>query len=223
MSTTVPSNTTVTDDGVYVQHNESNHMEHQVIEKDHQADVYHVPVCNSEYPCQYGYGHGVNMSAPFHKFYLRAQFITGLILYPIFCLFGLTGNFLTIAVFGNRKMSTSTNIYLTALAVSDSIKLLNDSFYFLVILLLHIDDVRGEMAYGVLYPYAHYLFNLSVCVTSWLTVSVAVERYIMICHATKARVYCTKQRARAVSIIVFLVIGLITVPFGLRLVFKIAT
>ena len=172
--------------------------------------------CNSEYQCQPISHFGVNKSAPFYAFYQRAQFITGLIFYPIFCFLGLAGNLLTIAVFGTRKMSSSTNIYLTALAVSDSIKLLNDSFYFLVILLLHIDDGLGQQAYGVLYPYAHYLFNLSVCVTSWLTVSVAIERYIMVCHATKARFYCTKMRARAVCTGVFLLIGVITVPFGLR-------
>ena len=77
-------------------------------------------------------------------------------------------------------MRTSTNYYLIALAVADSIKLINDTFYFIVILSLNIDPPTGVAAYGIIYPYAHYLFSMSVCVTAWLTVSVAAERYIMV-------------------------------------------
>ena len=77
-------------------------------------------------------------------------------------------------------MRTSTNCYLIALAIADTIKLTNDTFYFMVILLLHTDTQKGIYSYGYLYPYAHYLFSMSVCVTAWLTVSVALERYIMV-------------------------------------------
>ena len=106
----------------------------------------------------------------------RLQFITGLICYPIFCVLGLTGNMISLIVLSHRKMKSSTNTYLQALAISDSIKLLNDSFYFLTILFMHIDPPTGQQMYGYLYPYAHYFFNMSVCITAWLTVGVAAER-----------------------------------------------
>ena len=152
----------------------------------------------------------------YREFYLRAQFITGLFCYPTVCLFGLTGNVLSIVVLSQRKMKSSTNTFLVALAISDGIKLINDSSYFLVILLLNVDPATGEKAYGYLYPYAHYFFNMSVCITAWLTVSVAAERYILVCHATKARQLCSIHRARLTSILVFVSMSLLTVPLALR-------
>ena len=149
-------------------------------------------------------------------FYESAAFITGLICYPIICTIGLTGNFVSIIVLCNRKMTNSTYIYLTALAVSDSIKLLNDSFYFLTILLLHTDPVKGNKAMGYLYPYAHYFFNVSVCITAWITVALAAERYIMVCHATRARWLCNLTNARLISTFIFFTMTLLTVPLALR-------
>ncbi len=158
----------------------------------------------------------VDDADPYQQFYLKAQFITGLFCYPVVCLIGLTGNCLSLGVLSQRKMATSTNVYLITLAVSDLIKLINDSFYFLVILLLHVAPSSGRSSYGYLYPYAHYFFNMSVCITAWLTVSVAVERYIMVCHATKAREWCSISRARFISAMVFLSMSLLTIPFALR-------
>ncbi|ELU15323.1 hypothetical protein CAPTEDRAFT_36137, partial [Capitella teleta] len=139
-----------------------------------------------------------------------------LICYPTVCFFGLTGNILSVLVLSQRKLRSSTNTFLVALAVSDAIKLINDCFYFLVILLLNVDPATGEKAYGYLYPYAHYFFNMSVCITAWLTVSVAAERYILVCHATRARQLCSIHRARMTSILVFVSMSLLTVPLGLR-------
>ena len=92
--------------------------------------------------------------------YHAAQFITGLILYPIFCCFGLTGNCLTLVVLRSRKLGGVMSAFLAALAVSDGVKLINDLFYFLVILLLHVRPMYGDMAFNVIYPYAH----LDTCV-----------------------------------------------------------
>lgn len=87
--------------------------------------------------------------------YHAAQFITGLILYPIFCCFGLTGNSLTLVVLRSRKLGGVMSAFLAALAVSDGIKLINDLFYFLVILLLYVRPTYGNLAFNVIYPYAH--------------------------------------------------------------------
>ena len=152
----------------------------------------------------------------YEDFYLRARFITGLILYPMGCIFGLTGNALSVIVLSQKKMVTSTNIYLIALAISDSIKLLNDLSYFITILLLNVHPPTGDKAYGYLYPYAHYFFNMSTCTTAWLTISVAAERYIMVCHATKARQICSIARAKLTSVLVFITMSLMTIPFALR-------
>ena len=72
-----------------------------------------------------------------HKdFYETAQYITGLIIYPVLCILGITGNILALVVLNHRDMATSTNVYLSALAVSDTFKLLNDLMYFIILVVL---------------------------------------------------------------------------------------
>lgn len=149
-------------------------------------------------------------------FYDTAQFITGLIIYPVLCFPGIVGNILSLIVLFHRNMATSTNVYLAALAISDTLKLINDALYFVVIILKRTNEDPEGMVMAYLYPYAHYVFNVAVCVTAWLTVSIAVERYISVCHPTKAVSVCTIPRARNVSITVFVVMIIITIPSWFR-------
>lgn len=149
-------------------------------------------------------------------FYNVAQFITGLIIYPIVCILGIIGNTLTLIVLSHKDMATSTNVYLSALAVSDTIKLINDFFYFIMVVMQNQNLDQDKRIISNFYPYAHYIFNMSVCVTAWLTVSVAFERYISICHITKAKEMCTIHRARVVSTVVFITMIILSIPSALR-------
>ncbi|KAL4228782.1 hypothetical protein ACF0H5_011822 [Mactra antiquata] len=149
-------------------------------------------------------------------FYESAQFITGLIIYPVLCFPGIVGNILSLIVLFHKDMATSTNVYLSALAISDTVKLINDVLYFVVILMKHTESDNGGVVMANMYPYAHYIFNFAVCVTAWLTVSIAVERYISVCHPTQAKSICTIPRARNISIFVFIVMIVLTVPSALR-------
>jgi hypothetical protein len=56
----------------------------------------------------------------------------------------------------------------------------------------------------------------TACVTAWITVSVAVERYICVCRATRYRSVCTVQRAAAVVAIVFVSMSLLAAPSAFR-------
>ncbi|XP_041372208.1 FMRFamide receptor-like [Gigantopelta aegis] len=152
----------------------------------------------------------------YSEFYHTARMVTGLILYPCICFPGLIGNFLTVIVMSQRNMRSSTNAFLSALAVSDAVKLINDILYFMVIIFYKTDSIMGNRAYGYLYPYAHFIFSLSVCVSSWLTVSVAVERYIMVCHPTKAREMCSRTRAVLTCISVYVLMTLVALPSAFR-------
>lgn len=152
----------------------------------------------------------------YKDFYEMAQFITGLIFYPAICFPGLVGNILTIVVLSQKGMRTSTNVFLLTLAVSDALKIISDIHYILVSILFKVDINAGKKVYAYLYPYLHYFFGSSVCVSSWLTVSVAVERYIMVCHATRAKTLCTIYRARVVSASVFVLMMLLTLPSIVR-------
>jgi nociceptin receptor len=150
------------------------------------------------------------------EFYRNAKFVTGIVLYPILCTFGITGNVLSLIVLSHKKMASSTNVFLGALSISDLIKLVNDVMYFIVVVIERYDTITGQRAMALLYPSAHYIFNMSVCVTAWLTVSVSVERYISVCHPTYAKTMCTIQRARIVSVCVFIGMSILALPSGLR-------
>ena len=132
-----------------------------------------------------------------HKqFYGRAQLVTGLVCYPILCILGLFGNFLSIHVFSKKRFRSSTTTYLIAMAVSDIVKLLGDSVYVIVTLLLLVQEPLGQKAYAYLYPYAHYILKIAVGATAWSIVCVATERYIMVCWPARARTISTEFRAK---------------------------
>lgn len=150
-------------------------------------------------------------------FYNIAKETTGLYLFPITCIIGIIGNLLTFIVFLRFKPRSSTNVYLTALAISDTIKLLCDFLYFIVVFLDKIESAEASSkVFTTLYPYAHYVLNFSLCNTAWLTVSVAVERYIYMKWPERARTICTITRAKITCCVVWIASMLITVPFVLR-------
>ncbi|XP_050404834.1 FMRFamide receptor-like [Patella vulgata] len=149
---------------------------------------------------------------PHEDFYRTAQYATGMVIYPILCIIGLTGNVLALMVLSHRNMATSTNVYLSGLAVSDTIKLLNDLLYFIMLVISIDNEKAGTKMLVSVYPFAHFIFNMSVCVTAWLTVSVAVERYISVCYPTQAKQLCTIQRARIVCVFVFIFMNILTLP-----------
>ena len=152
----------------------------------------------------------------YKEFYAISQFVTGVILYPTICIPGLIGNILTLIVLFQPNMRNSTNAFLSALAVADSIKLLNDILYFSVLLLFRTNKSAASVAYGYIYPYAHFVFNMSACVSSWMTVSVAVERYMMVCHPQRARTFCTRRRAIITSVVIYVIMTLVAMPSAFR-------
>ncbi|RUS73818.1 hypothetical protein EGW08_018411 [Elysia chlorotica] len=144
------------------------------------------------------------------------QLVTGMFIYPSICLPGLLCNALSVYVLTRRNMLTSTNAFLSALAVADSIKLLNDVLYFLVIVFMHTSPRLGNLSYGYLYPYSHFVFNMSLCVSAWLTVSVAMERYILVCHPTKARAVWSRRRAVTLCTAISIGMTCLALPFAFR-------
>lgn len=141
----------------------------------------------------------------------------------------------TVVVLSHRRMRNSTNTYLTALAISDLLYLI----FVFTLSLEHYPNIHSKnfYYYWVFYPfgvwftdatsnvkllsYLHgdYIIkvifyktvNIPACVSTWLTVTFTVERYIAVCHPTNGKIMCTESRARIAIILVYLLCFLSTV------------
>ncbi|XP_062593862.1 FMRFamide receptor-like isoform X2 [Saccostrea cucullata] len=129
-------------------------------------------------------------------------------LVPIITCAGVTGNVISIAVLTHKSMKTSTNCYLTALAIFDVLYLLTS----MALSLKHYEEINEQRIYKYFYLYSRVFVdiwsNISVC----LTVTFTVERYVVVCHPIKGRAICTPSRARLITLFVVLFVFLATSP-----------
>ena len=162
-------------------------------------------------------GNDTSALHPYKTMYVIAQFVTGLILYPILCVLGICGNILTVVVLlAWRPSATSTDVYLISLAFADFIKIIFDFFYFLSILRIKLDLYSGSNFCAHLYPYAHYFFHMSVYCSAWITVAVAFERFIFCCKPTqKTRINSTSFAIKA-SVAIFTLTTVTSLPLLFR-------
>ncbi|CAI2732872.1 unnamed protein product [Schistosoma spindalis] len=144
------------------------------------------------------------------------RLICGKILTPLLCLIGFISNIINIIILTREWMSSSTNIYLTAVSICDLLYLL---FTYLFSLWLY-PSIKQLTIYAYSITYIHGTANLFSNITTWLTVSFTLERYIVISSPILGKRYCTKQRARYVIIIIFIICFLITLPDYLKKTIK---
>lgn len=132
---------------------------------------------------------------------------------PLIMVIGLFGNLITIIIMTRRRMRSTTNMYLAALAFVDIL-------YLVLTFLLglshypNMDDVKYYY-YWELSPFLMMLTDGCSNTSVWLTVTFTVERFIAVRYPMKGKIWCTEQRARMniIGVFIFGFIAASPVPF----------
>ncbi|EEB13953.1 class A rhodopsin-like G-protein coupled receptor GPRnna13, putative [Pediculus humanus corporis] len=155
-----------------------------------------------------------NKTMLYGLFLNESRFWIQRVLLPIVVIIGFAGNALTVVVLTHRRMRNSTHTYLTALAISDLL-------YLVFVFTLSLEHYPGSHTKSFYYYWKFYRFGLwltdaSTCVSTWLTVTFTVERYIAVCHPIKGKIICTEARARIAIVLIYIFCFLSTVTTPLE-------
>lgn len=111
---------------------------------------------------------------------------------PIFVLLTILTNFLVCLVLVKKHMRSPTNAILVAMAISDTLTGVwpIPCFVYFYVLNRHHDYVPYEwcFAYFCLTEYLPTIFHTA---SIWLTVALAAQRYVYVCHPAHAKRLCT--------------------------------
>lgn len=138
-------------------------------------------------------------------------------------LMGIFGNVASIRVLSDRRMRSSVNFILIALAASDLILIVTSILLFGLTTIFPYNGEAKDYFFiiqpqisGIVYPLATMAQTISV----YMTFLISLERYIAVCHALKARSLCTQSRTKHCIYFITLVSLLYNVPkvFEIKLI-----
>nr|KAG5698664.1 hypothetical protein BaRGS_022552 [Batillaria attramentaria] len=131
---------------------------------------------------------------------------------PIICVLGIVANCLNIVVLTRKNMVSPTNVLLTGLAISDGLTMA--AYFPYAILNYHVykqpatpplSNAQFLMFFAIFSVIVH---SISI----WLTVSLAVFRYIFIRYPRRGAKLCSIQRAKMTIVIVCVVVTIVCIP-----------
>ncbi|KAJ8322227.1 hypothetical protein KUTeg_000698 [Tegillarca granosa] len=135
---------------------------------------------------------------------------------PIVCMFGIVGNILNLTILTRRKLRRSfktieqaANACLISLALSDLMFCL---FAFPTTFLPNEEYYRynGFILYYGMYSSA--VINVFIMSSTWLTVTMAIERYIAICHPLNDKLFMTLRKTKLIIVLVFILSVSFNIP-----------
>jgi len=119
------------------------------------------------------------------------------VIMPILAVITLVSNTIIIIILSRPGMQSPTNIVLLSMAVCDLCTILTPTPWYVYLFSL---GYHEDSSWS---PLTCYLYEL-VCITlpqafhtasNWLTLALAVQRYIYVCHAPVAKQWCTLSRS----------------------------
>lgn len=127
---------------------------------------------------------------------------------PILIFFGIIGNIISIRVFSDRKFrNQSTSQYLTALAVSDTMFLLQ-----LLPPWLNAVNVTSLFNRTGFCQFFMYISYVSCCMSAWLVVAFTAERFMVVLYPLQRQVVYSSKRARNIIAVLTVCAFLINIP-----------
>ena len=139
----------------------------------------------------------------------RTRFIVQQIIIPLVVIFGILGNLMSIIVLTRSWMRSSTNYYLTALAIYDTLYLI----FATTMTVGNYENIKELNWYTQYqYPIGKPLVDTFSNSAVWLTLTFTIERWLCVCHPMRGRIWCTPKRARYIIVIVCFAAALITFP-----------
>ena len=143
---------------------------------------------------------GIMMTVPLDSQGCHLQtFIIYTLIVGIFVVVGIIGNSLAFAVFWKGNFKSSTTFLFMCLALTDSVVLITAfmiysmqsmSTYMSGKTFFHSSTIIG------LYVFVAILHVVSQTITMWLTVLIAVNRFIIVCRPLRASEWCTNSKVK---------------------------
>ncbi|XP_061184735.1 G-protein coupled receptor dmsr-1-like [Saccostrea echinata] len=153
-----------------------------------------------------------HMPEPVMGYRLIHGYVSGTI-----CFIGIILNILNGFVWSRKNMRTSTNLLLTVLAFTDGM-----SLFLYLVYVTYFFTATGPSE--LIYHSEGWMYIVVICfhefiafhtVSNWLTISLAIFRYLKVCQPNIAKKHCNRARAKLTVLIVFIVTTLATIPFYL--------
>lgn len=133
------------------------------------------------------------------------------------CIFGIVSNIVNVVVLTRKHMISPTNNILTALAFADILTMASYLPYAIYFYIISELDSRANHNYGwaTMIIFNNYFVVTSHTMAMWLTVALAVFRYIFVCHPGHAMNMCSLDRAKLTILVVFFTSIIICIPMYL--------
>lgn len=148
--------------------------------------------------------------SPYSQLLDSSRFWIQRVLVPMITIVGVVGNTVTIVIMTRRRMRSSTNSYLAALAICDMLYLL--CIFALSLKHYQFIQEQGLLIYYRCFPLIVMLADACSNTSVWLTATFTMERYIAVCHPIRGKVLCTESRARKAILAVFIFCFSFTLP-----------
>ncbi|KFM66935.1 putative G-protein coupled receptor, partial [Stegodyphus mimosarum] len=130
------------------------------------------------------------------------------------CLFGITANVLNIIVLTRKNMVSPTNAILTGLAVADMLVMFSYlPFTFHNYIRSDLDE-KDKFSYSwTVFTLFHAHFTVvNHTISTWLTVTVAIWRFIAVSFPANTAVWCSMARAKCAIVATYIMCALFCLP-----------